>query len=45
MLWPQFSIAGWGRFKRWRNGVRFIGACLATQDMVEQITGQLECKD
>ena len=27
------------------NGVGFIGACLATQDMLEQITGQLECKD
>ena len=27
------------------NGVRFLGACLATQDMLEQITGQLECKD
>jgi hypothetical protein len=24
VLWPQFSIAGWGRFERWRNGVRFI---------------------
>ena len=24
VLWPQFSIAGWGRFERWRNGIRFI---------------------
>jgi len=24
VLWPQFSIVGWGRFERWLNGVRFI---------------------